>query len=847
MRPLKSFTVKAQLPPPIAPLWELATNLRWSWDQRTRDLFRWVDAEIWVRSGGNPVKLLQEVSPQRLAQLAEDPAFVGFLGEVYAEAARELSGNMWFQGRQRTPLKLVAYLSPEFGISEALPQYSGGLGVLAGDHLKASAGLGVPLVGVGLLYRHGYFHQLLDQSGWQTEAYPDLCFESLPIEGPLDAQVTVDLGGTVLAVRIWRVRVSRVVLYLLDTDFDANEDPLRSVTDRLYGGDIEHRLIQEITLGIGGVRALRALGHDPDVYHTNEGHAGFQGLERIRMLVQEEGLAFSEALEVVRASTVFTTHTPVPAGIDRFPTELMAKYLGALAEQCGISFEQFMELGHFPGDEESAPFNMAVMGLRLASAANGVSRLHGEVSRSMFAHLWPALDPTEVPISHVTNGVHARTWTSPDMDELLNRALVPGWPEAGPDVWNRVDEIPDDLLWRAKEEGRRRLVRMVRRRLRLALQEAGAPEAELAWCEEVLDPDVLTVGFARRFTEYKRAGLLLSDPDRLRSLIVSAQKPVQFVFAGKAHPNDSAGKEMIRRIVEFSRDPAICRRFVFVPDYDMAVARSLYRGADLWLNTPRRPLEACGTSGMKAVLNGAINCSVRDGWWDEMYDGTNGWAIASAEHQANEEARDRTEAANLFSLLEREIIPLFYDRDQAGLPHGWIRKMKDSLRTLGPRVSAARMVREYVTDYYEPAARRHRELAVAGFAGAKSLAGWKRHVFEQWPAVSVREIGGKGGELELGTKVHVEAAVELGKLSPSDVVVQLLHGPLNSSGELVSPQVVKMQAVPSRLGQKSEVRYRGEFDCTRAGRYGYAIRVIPYHPYLANSLEMGLACWAESP
>ncbi|MGH9102568.1 MAG: alpha-glucan family phosphorylase, partial [Acidimicrobiales bacterium] len=719
MRALRSFTIRAHLPAPLAPLRELATNLRWSWDERTRDLFRWVEPELWAASG-DPVRVLDSVGPERLESLAADPAFMAFMEEVHADLRRELQASLWFQGRQGSELRSVAYFSPEFGITEALPQYSGGLGVLAGDHLKAASNLGVPLIGVGLLYRHGYFRQRLAGDGWQTERYPELDPHAMALTGPQESTISLGLDGHTLVARVWRANVGRVRLYLLDSDVEENEPDLRAVTDRLYGGGTEHRLAQEVLLGMGGVRALEALGEDVQVFHTNEGHAGFQGLERVRTLVTKAGLRFEEAVETVRASTIFTTHTPVPAGIDRFPAELLRRYFSTWAEDCGIPFSALMELGHLPGEADEAPFNMAVMGLRLSGAANAVSKLHGQVSREMFAPLWPDLEPSEIPITSVTNGVHARTWTSPEMDDLLTRAVLPSWHEAGPDDWARVDQLRDDQLWRAKEQGRERLVAMVRQRLRSALAEAGVPEPELAWCDEVLDPRILTIGFARRFATYKRAALLLSQPERLRALLLSTDRPIQLVFAGKAHPADDLGKELIRSLVTFSRDPEVRHRIAFVEDYDIAVARTLYQGADIWLNHPRRPMEACGTSGMKAALSGALNCSVRDGWWDECYDGDNGWAIASAAGEADEAKRDAVEASSLFALLEREIIPLFYERYGGPVPRGWVRRIRSSLRSLGPQVVASRMVREYTAGLYEPAARRSRELSHGEFARARA-------------------------------------------------------------------------------------------------------------------------------
>ncbi|HEX8582076.1 MAG TPA: alpha-glucan family phosphorylase, partial [Acidimicrobiales bacterium] len=827
MRALRSFTVRPRLPERMAALQELAMNLRWSWDEQTRDLFRWVDPLGWDASRHDPVRLLGMVSRERLMALEGDAGFLRFLADVHEELRRYLDQPRWFQTREGTPLRSVAYFSPEFGIAEALPQYSGGLGVLAGDHLKTASDLGVPVVGVGLFYRHGYFRQALSTDGWQQERYPDLDPYGLALSLCDGVRVEVALAGTTLGAQVWRAEVGRVRLYLLDADIDENDRDGRRVTDRLYGGDTEHRLRQEILLGIGGVRAVEAVGESPQVFHTNEGHAGFLGLERIRRCIVDDGLTYEEALEAVRAGNIFTTHTPVPAGIDRFPLEMMARYFGGWAEECGIPLEKLFALGHRPTDRADEPFNMAVMGLRLAARSNAVSALHGEVSRAMFADLWPDVPEDEVPITHVTNGVHPSTWVSQEVDDLLVRHVLPEWQEAGPERWSLIDGAADDELWRAREVGRERLVAFVRRRLRLDGEARGLSPDELAWTDEVLDPRALTICFARRFATYKRATLLLAQRERLVQLLLAADRPVQFVFAGKAHPADDHGKEMIRSIVQFSRDPAVRHRFVFLEDYDIALARALVTGADVWLNNPRRPQEASGTSGMKAALNGALHCSILDGWWDELYDGTNGWAISTADVNEDVGRRDEAESRSLFELLERQIVPLFYERYGGGVPRGWVRRMKSSLRTLGPQVSAARMVRDYVERLYEEAARHTDDLAADGFARARSLAAWKARVKAEWTGVRVVSVDAPGAVPELGAKGEVGATVALGRLGPEDVQVQLLHGPVGESNELDHPETTLMTlAGPAGDGTLS---YSGSFTCEHPGRYGYTVRVLPAH------------------
>jgi starch phosphorylase len=860
MRALRSFTVRARLPGALAPLQELALNLRWSWDERTRDLFRWVDPQVWETSFHDPVGLLGLVGKDRLEALAADPAFMSFLTEVHEDMERSMASARWFQQRANSRLRAVAYFSPEFGLAEAIPQYSGGLGVLAGDHLKAASGLGVPLTGIGLMYRYGYFRQSLNADGWQEERYPPLDPHQMALRlverpgpdgtGSEAVTVQVALDGRTLTAQIWVAQVGRIKLYMLDADVDTNDDELRSVTDRLYGGGSEHRLRQEILLGIGGVRALDAVGAPTQVFHTNEGHAGFLGLERIRRLIADEGLTWPEAIEAVRSGTLFTTHTPVPAGIDRFPRGLMEKYFSSWADECGVSIDTLMGLGHFPDEEPDEPFNMAVMGLRLAGMSNGVAKLHGRTSREMFADLWPEVPTAEVPIGSVTNGVHGRTWVSSAMSDLFSKYVSPAWDEAGPAEWSRITDARDDEVWRVREEGKEQLVTFVRSRLRAAELARGVSEADAAWTEEVLDPRSLIIGFSRRFASYKRATLLLSQPERLKALLLDESRPLQLLYAGKAHPADDLGKEMISRLARFSRDPEVRHRIAFVENYDISVGRMFYQGSDVWLNTPRRPMEASGTSGEKAALNGALNCSILDGWWDEMFDGDNGWAIASAESVDDVEERDRVEANSLFEILERQILPLYYERRQGErFPRLWVQRVQRALASLGSPVSASRMVRDYVTGFYEPIAARTDELGAGDHARARALAAWKDRVARGWSGVEITDVGSDSdpAQVDQGGTRTVTAEVRLGDLDPADVAVELLHGPVGSTDELGQFAVVALNAVPPAKGSKGVAATRsftGTFECDLAGRHGYTIRVVPTHPDLASSAELGCATWA---
>ena len=844
MKALRSFSVRPQLPEPLAPLERLAMNLRWSWDDRTRELFRWLDADAWDATAHDPVRTLALARRSRLATCASDPAFLRELADLDGDLRRYLSEPRWFQyahERSPSPLSLVAYFSPEFGISEALPQYSGGLGVLAGDHLKAASDLGVPLVGVGLFYRSGYFRQSLSLDGWQQERFPSLDPYGMAVTLCPDVHVSVDLAGETCVAQVWRADVGRTSLYMLDTDVEENSPACRGVTDRLYGGDTEHRLRQEIVLGIAGTRALQALGLTAQVFHTNEGHAGFLGLERIRQLVTG-GMVFPDALEAVRAGSVFTTHTPVPAGIDRFPEELMQKYFSSFASQCGITMNELMALGHRPDEPDETRFNMAVMGLRLAARSNGVAALHGAVSRQMFQGLWPDVPVDEVPITSVTNGVHAPTWVAPEITDLLARYVTPGWDGASDSDWANVTAMRDDELWRAREVGRERMVSFVRERLKLAREAQGLAGSDVSWCDGALDAKVLTFGFARRFATYKRATLLLSQPERLKALLLSPDKPVQFVFAGKAHPADDTGKALIQQIQQFANELGIRHRFVFLEDYDIAVARALYRGADVWLNNPRRPQEACGTSGMKAALNGSLNCSIMDGWWDEWFDGENGWAISSAEGETDLAKRDAIEGNSLFDLIEHQIVPMYYVRTEGPVPRRWVARVKHNFSSLGPKVTASRMVREYVERLYEPAAT-GATLATADDANvARALAAWKRRVRASWSTVQVRAVQSDTTTAPLGGERKVSAWVNVGALAPDDVVVQLVHGAVGQGDELTSPQAVALHHTGT--GDDGSACYEGSFPCASAGRYGFTVRVLPFHPALATPFELGLIAFA---
>ncbi|MFI9625577.1 alpha-glucan family phosphorylase [Streptomyces sp. NPDC052042] len=857
MKAIRRFTVRPVLPDPLRPLSDLARNLRWSWHTETRELFQAVDPEIRRTAECDPVRMLGTVSAARLAELAADEQFLHRLAEASADLRNYLDGPRWYQEQLGRDVELptaIAYFSPEFGITAALPQYSGGLGILAGDHLKAASDLGVPLVAVGLLYRHGYFRQSLSRDGWQQEHYPVLDPDELPLTQLREAdgspgRVVLTLpGGRTLHAHIWQAQVGRVPLLMLDSAVEENAPGEREVTDRLYGGGSEHRLLQEMLLGIGGVRAVRTYcrltGHPaPEVFHTNEGHAGFLGLERIRELA-DAGLDFDAAVEYVRAGTVFTTHTPVPAGIDRFDRELVARHFGDDGELPGVDVEHILDLGTetYPGGEPRL-FNMAVMGLRLAQRANGVSTLHGQVSREMFAGLWPGFDAEEVPITSVTNGVHAPTWVAPEILRLRGRyGGSPGRWDGATAQWDGAHDIPDRELWDLRRDVRAQLVDEVRARLRVSWRDRGAEPAELGWIDGVLDPDVLTIGFARRVPSYKRLTLMLRDRDRLRELLLHPERPVQIVVAGKAHPADDGGKRLVRELVRFSDDPRVRHRIVFLPDYGMALAQKLYPGCDIWLNNPLRPLEACGTSGMKAALNGCLNLSVLDGWWDEWYEPDFGWAIPTADGlAADEDRRDDLEAGALYELIEDRIAPRFYDRDGEGLPGRWIEMVRRTLRDLGPKVLAGRMVAEYVERLYAPAALAQRAM---DRRAARRLADWKAEVRAAWPEVAVDHVAAEAPETaadsaELGLTLLLRTRIALGPLEPDDVEVQAVAGRVDAADGISDARILPLKPTG---GQDLEGRwlYEGPLVLDRTGPYGYTVRVLPAHPLLAVGAELGL-------
>jgi glycogen phosphorylase len=854
MRPLRTFTIEPALPPKLKQLSEIAGNLWWSWHGDALNLFRRLDREAWGSCGHNPVAILGQLGQDRLEKLAKDDGFISHMHRVHERMQRYLTHGGWWSRNLQTDHTgpLVAYFCAEYGITETLPIYSGGLGVLAGDHMKSASELNVPLVGIGLLYQQGYFRQRLNADGWQLELFPRNDFANLPcqqVRNDEGAELTIDidLSDHVVKAYVWRVSVGRVDLYLLDTNVPSNSPEDRHITAQLYGGDQEMRIRQEIILGIGGVRLLGALGFSPKVYHMNEGHSAFLSLERIRLLMEREQIDFRTASEIVASSNVFTTHTPVPAGNDAFEPWLIEKYMGDFAEKLGISPDEFLGLGRQETGNKDEPMCLTILAMRMARYRNGVSDLHGNISRNLWTGVWPGVPEDEIPIKHITNGIHTPSWISDDLATLYDRYLGPEWSENWTDAntWQGAENIPDPELWRTHERRRERLVTFSRRRLHTQLAKRGAGAAELATAQEVLDPEVLTIGFARRFATYKRAGIILSDIPRLKKLLNNPDKRVQIIFSGKAHPRDNPGKDLIRQIVHISRQEPFKRSLLFLEDYDINVARYLVQGVDIWLNTPLRPMEASGTSGMKVSANGGLNVSIPDGWWAEAYRPDLGWAIGSGESYDDLEYQNRVESQALYDLLEKDIVPLFYRRGKDNLPREWIAMMKNSIRDLAPVFSSNRMVHDYSVNFYAPAARQFDRLTGDNLTVAKTLSDWKNKIRDHFGNIRIESVlddmDPNGHGAQVGKTIRVEASVDLGELSPEDVLVELYFGSLDEDGQLNRGQATKMKQVSNDSGVSS---YVVEMPCPSSGRAGYTVRIMPRHDALVDPIEMSMIRWA---
>ncbi len=866
MPKVRHFTVLPSMPESLKDLKVLANNMFWSWDTECTEIFKRIDRDLWEKSGHNPVKLLGATSQARLEDLAGNEGFLYQIRHVMDRLNRYLEAPTWFDKvYAKSGKPVIAYFSAEFGIHESLPIYSGGLGVLAGDHLKSASDLGVPLAGVGLLYQKGYFRQYLNTDGWQQEHYIDNDFYNMPVElvrkkSQRPLTVSIQFPGRCVLAQIWKASVGRVKLYLLDTNIPANTPQDREITFKLYGGDQEMRIRQEMVLGIGGYKALLAMGLEPSVCHMNEGHAAFMALERIRHLRTTKHMTFDEAVEATRSSNVFTVHTPVKAGNDEFSVQLMDKYFGNFFPKLAINRKQFLALGRIDQDDDAGAFKMPVLALRLSGHRNGVSQLHGQVSRKIWSNLWPDVPENEIPIKAITNGVHARSWLSAELDSLYERYLGANWSDEIVDksVWKNIDPIPDEELWRTHQRCKERLIGFARERLKQQMQRRGSFHTELGWAEEVLDPEALTIGFARRFASYKRGNLLLKDAKRLIKLLTDQDRPVQIIFAGKAHPKDKAGKEIIRDIVHFASQYNVRRRIVFLEDYDIDVARYLVQGVDVWLNNPRRPMEASGTSGMKAAINGVLNLSTLDGWWCEGYTPEGGWVIGAGESYDETEYQDTVESQALFNLLENEVVPLFYTRSADRLPRAWIRRMKNTIKWVAPRFNTSRMVAEYTRRFYNPAAARWRYLTASAMSRARALATWKSYIKQEWRALSIEDVdihvedgpdqgkfSVKQPQLAVGSRLKVRANVKLGRINPDDVAVEIYYGTLDASENIQDGTATRM-VYESNGENEGDYIFTGFIPCKTSGHQGFALRILPKHEDLVDPYEPGLILWESS-
>ncbi len=848
---VKKFTVVPYLPEKLKPLLKIANNMWWVWNFEAIELFRRLDVELWTEVHHNPIMLLGSVSQRTLDEAAQSESFLAHMERVEKELDWHISLKSWFSDISGEPDTGIAYFSAEFGIHECLPIFSGGLGVLAGDHLKSSSELGLPMYGVGLLYRFGYFRQYLNLDGWQQENLPQTDFYNIPVSPILDEYgkpvlISVEYPGREVYARIWEIKIGRVFLYLMDTNIDENNHDDRSITDQLYGGDNEMRIKQEILLGIGGVRVLKALNKNVTVYHMNEGHAAFLAVERIRMAIEENNLNFREAMEFVASTNVFTTHTPVPAGNDRFSPELINRYFSNYYNYLGIDADYFLSLGRENPEDKEETFCMTVLAIKLAAYKNGVSKLHGQVSRNMWKRIWPSLPLHEIPIGHVTNGIQTLSWTSDEMMRLLNRYLGPRWIDnpANDQIWKNIDRIPDSELWRCRERLRERLVGFCRNRLREQLRSRGVPYSEAEKAMSVLNPEALTIGFARRFATYKRGTLILKDIERLDALLHNKDMPIQIVFAGKAHPRDTMGKELIRQIIHLTYDERFRNSIVFIEDYDINIARYFVQGVDIWLNNPIRPKEASGTSGMKVVPNGGLNISVLDGWWDEAYNPDVGWVIGKGEEYDDQNYQDEVESLSLYNILEQEVRTLFYERGLDGLPKGWLKKIKESMKTLNPVFNTNRMVKDYTENYYLKAHKNYRTFSSNSHSVTREFAKWKDNVSSKWHGVKVKDLLFENEkDITVGSRVTVFTEIALGELKPQDVQVELYFGTLNQSGDIEGGVALAMEMIDDH--GNGDYRYKGQMLCLKSGQFGFTVRVIPHNEFLVRKFDPELKItWA---
>jgi starch phosphorylase len=849
MSHLQAFQVFPLLPEPLSFLEVLSRNLWWCWNIDAIELFRRINPRLWNKSGRNPIVFLTLIPQQRLKELSHDESFLAHQQRVEERFANQVSSPVDHSNSSYGSNEAIAYFSMEYGLHESLPIFAGGLGVLAGDHLKAASDLAIPLVAVGLLYRQGYFHQFLDQEGWQQEEYPEIDLYQLPVQSVKDPsgkvfQLAISGPDGDINFIVWKVMVGRIPYFLLDTNLPENPPITRDITSHLYAGEQKQRLAQEMLLGIGGMRALEAMGIHPLVCHMNEGHSAFASLERVAQTMSRHNVDLKTALEIVPRTTVFTTHTPVAAGHDEFPPDLVRPYLVPFEERLGVNLKRIVSWGQSVKTGPDGPFSMFVLGLRLAQHRNAVSELHGKVARRMWRHVWPGVPEDEIPIDHVTNGIHIASWISIENALLFERYIGPDWNlrSCNKDFENRIDQIYDEELWRAREMSRSRLIRTCRELMVRQYARRNAPKAVMEDAESVLDPDVLTIAFARRFATYKRAGLLLRDPERLEALLGSKTRPVQFIFSGKAHPKDNEGKEMIKRLIQFARKQGARHRVIFVENYDIYVARHLVQGADVWLNTPRRPMEACGTSGMKAAVNGVLNVSILDGWWNEGYSQERGWKIGNGEEYPDTDYQDSIDSQALYNVLENDVIPSFYDRKNGDVPERWVRMMKESMKMAMAFFSARLMVKKYEKEFYLPAIQLHHSLLADYAQAARQRVSQNERIHALWKNIRIEAPKRDAeGPFRVGETFQVTSEVGLGELRPDEVEVELYHGNLKSVDILTEGQVEKMMVREDR--GNGNMLYGCTLACQESGRYGFTVRITPRGDGWLRFIP-GLITWA---
>lgn len=845
--------VNPQLPKRIEKLNEIANNLWWSWNTEFLRLFKKIDIDLWDTVEKNPVKFLKLVSQEKLEEATKDSGFLKEYDKIVENFDNYInSKNTWFSKKYLNNEKdLIAYFSAEYGLDQILPIYSGGLGILSGDHLKSASDLGIPLVAVGLLYKNGYFHQKINGYGDQETEYKDLDIESLPIIPVKDEQgkdliIYVKFPKRRLYLKVWQIKVGRVTLYLMDSDIEENHEEYRNITTTLYGGDQEMRISQEIVLGMGGVRLLKTLGLNPTVYHMNEGHSSFLILELIKNIIKEKELSFEMAKDIVSSKTVFTTHTPVPAGNDIFPLILVEKYFNGYWDRLGVTKEEFLELGMKPNPEPNSGFNMGILALKVAGKKNGVSKLHGEVSRELFAEVWPEISTDESPITHVTNGIHTCSWLAPNLKELYNEYLMPYWQDNiyKNETWEKINSIPDEKLWNEHMIRKQKLMELAKNNIIARLRRCRYSYEEINSITSKLNPESLTIGFARRFATYKRATLLFRDLERITQILNNSERPVQILIAGKAHPKDKEGQDLIKYIHEISMKPQFKGKVFLLEDYNIGMSRHLISGVDVWLNTPRRPMEASGTSGEKASVNGVVNFSILDGWWAEGYNQKNGWAIGTNKEYDNYELQDNEDSESIYNILENKIIPAYYEKDSKGISKEWVELMKNSIISTGGNYSTSRMLVDYTQKLYMPLAnlynKYYTDLTTVG-----EFNEWKREIYRNWNNIIIKEQDNLNNvSVDAGDRIKVACEVTLPNISVENIEVQVYYGRIKDNGIVEKIAVIPMEIIGSSEEER-KYYYEAQIELTTGGNYGYTFRIMPKHHMLLDSENLNLVKWIE--